>query len=748
MKWSLIFISTLLAGSLTGVAVAQTERIVFSSTADGSFDLFAIDPNGSNPVNLTQSSAHEWDPAVSPDGARIAFSRRDQGRTSSDIWVMAANGTAQERLNKENDPPHDRDPAWSPDGQWLAWTRSEGGPEISQIWIMRPNGSGKQAITDDQPGIYEHSPAWSPAGQRIAFVSNRGKGFTDIWVMQSDGSNRTRLTHTDGKIEGHPAWSPDGTTIAYECRRPRKPMAICVMDANGNGESKLTQTKGYEAQPSWSRDGGSLVYTHAPAAGGDKDLVVINADGTGRSNITSSPRIDFEPSWGLVSAFASGPAEVAGPISPEGQVSASGGAEPLLVTKKVTKVAPGVKFLKQRYQDSNVFVVRFKPGFKPTLDVALGGNTLAGRQRVSTMAKQAGAVAAINADFPLPSGRPAHPFAQDGDLKNSSFVHTHNFAMAVNEDEAFLDVPWQLLKTKEQDSGDEWTFDRWNFGPPTAAEIAAFSPPGGAEEQPPRFTCSTRLDPAGGRRWAPLRRGVVRPFKVEAARCSVKRMDRQGGVVLSAQPATDGAFLLETLRPGEKTALTWFFGGWRGVADSVGGWPVLMDEGQVVAKDCPSQFCDRHPRSGIGVTARNVTLLVVADGRSPNSAGLTLVQFGQLFKELGAKDAVNFDGGGSSTLVVKGKVRNEPSDGKERPICCAVLVLPGKDGQEDIGPAATLSTSAIPSTELIGGGSLSLVDPGSTGGMLDAMARGAFGADPSTLTAKMWSAVRTYREAS
>jgi hypothetical protein len=173
-----------------------------------------------------------------------------------------------------------------------------------------------------------------------------------------------------------------------------------------------------------------------------------------------------------------------------------------------------------------------------------------------------------------------------------------------------------------------------------------------------------------------------------------------------------------------------------------------MDEGQVAVKDCPSQFCDRHPRSGIGVTAGNVTLLVVADGRSPNSAGLTLVQFGQLFKELGATDAVNFDGGGSSTLVVKGKVRNEPSDGKERPICCAVLVLPGKDKQEDIGPASTLSTSAIPSTELFGGGSLSLVDPGSTGGMLDAMARGAFGADPSTLTAEMWSAVRTYREAS
>jgi hypothetical protein len=399
-----------------------------------------------------------------------------------------------------------------------------------------------------------------------------------------------------------------------------------------------------------------------------------------------------------------------------------------------------------RYEDSNVFLIRFKPDFKPTLDVALGGNILAGRQRVTTMAKANGAIVGINADFPLPSGRPVHPFAQDGDLKSSSFSPSDNFAMAADEEEAFVDHAVELLQAREVGSGDVWNFERWNFGPPTAAEIAAFSPPGGAEEKPPKFACSARLSPAGGRRWAPLRRGVVRSFELDAARCSVARMDRLGGLVLSAQPATDGAFLLETLRSGEHAAVTWLLGGWSGVADSVGGFPVLMDEGQV-ASNCFTDLCERHPRTGIGITAENVALLLVVDGRSSESAGLTIMQFGQLFKQLGATNAVNLDGGGSSTMVVKGKIRNEPSDGNERQVCCAVLILPGKDKQEEIGPAATASFAAHSPSGTSGGGRWSLVDPGSTGGMLDAVARGAFGADPSTLTMEMWSAVRLYREA-
>jgi Phosphodiester glycosidase len=99
---------------------------------------------------------------------------------------------------------------------------------------------------------------------------------------------------------------------------------------------------------------------------------------------------------------------------------------------------------------------------------------------------------------------------------------------------------------------------------------------------------------------------------------------------------------------------------------------------------------------------------------------------------------VNFDGGGSSTMVVNGRIQNQPSDNSERPVCCTVLVLPGGDREEHIAPSGDSS--------LLGGEGLTFLrDPGSTGGMLDAMARGFFGARPSTMSPEMLAGARTFR---
>jgi Tol biopolymer transport system component len=723
----------LIAALAVPAAEAQSERILFSSSASGSFDLFAVDPDGSHRVALTSGPDQEWDPAVSPDGAMIAFARRLNGLNSSDIWVMAADGSQQRRLNHEFDGPFDRDPAWSADG-WIAWTRSLGGPGLSQIWKMRADGSGRRAVTDDEPGIFDHSPAWSPDGSRIAFVSNRGKRFTDIWVVEADGGNRHRLTNTPDKIEGHPSWSPDGSQIAYECRFPQGVTAICIMNRNGTGERLLSRSPGHEAQPSWSPDGDRLVYTSAPAKGGNKNLVTMSAEGGALSKIVSSSWIDFDAAWGIATAGSPDASGTAPRTDTAPGLHRATSEGDLTATQAL---APGVTFAELRYESSDIFVVRVKPHFKPTIDVVLGGNTLAGRERVSSVARLHGAVAAINGDFPLPSGKPSHPFAQDGDLKLTSFAFGNNFAISVDENHTYLDHPVELLRVSERDSGDTWMFERWNSGTPTSAEIAAFSPPGGTEDQPPRYACSARLMPSGRRRWLPERRGIVRPFQVNGARCSAKRMGRLGGVVLAAQPGTDGAFLLDTLRTEEELAVSWYFDGWTGVADSIGGFPALMDKGEVVAHGCSSLLCNRHPRSGIGITANDVVILVVADGRRADSAGLTLFQFGKLFDNLGATDAVNLDGGGSSTMVVKGKIRNQPSDGSERAVCCTVLVLPGSDKGEHIDPVAG---------SVSGGEDLTFLrDPGSTGGMLDAMARSFFGARPSALTQEMRAGARFFR---
>jgi hypothetical protein len=119
---------------------------------------------------------------------------------------------------------------------------------------------------------------------------------------------------------------------------------------------------------------------------------------------------------------------------------------------------------------------------------------------------------------------------------------------------------------------------------------------------------------------------------------------------------------------------------WAQATMAVGGGPWLVRNGEILI-DAPQQgfqtgFSDRrHPRTAVGVTAQGRLLLVTVDGRQPMSGGMTLYELAQLMKQLGATDAINLDGGGSTTLAVRGGlVLNSPSEGKQRPVANAVVV--------------------------------------------------------------------------
>ena len=117
-------------------------------------------------------------------------------------------------------------------------------------------------------------------------------------------------------------------------------------------------------------------------------------------------------------------------------------------------------------------------------------------------------------------------------------------------------------------------------------------------------------------------------------------------------------------------------------APSVGtAGPLLVYDGLVNVtaglEEIPSDIADgRAPRTAVGIKKDGTILVVVADGRSSRSAGMTLSELARYLIQLGADRAMNFDGGGSSEMVVNGAVKNRPSDGTERPVRVALGLFP------------------------------------------------------------------------
>lgn len=128
----------------------------------------------------------------------------------------------------------------------------------------------------------------------------------------------------------------------------------------------------------------------------------------------------------------------------------------------------------------------------------------------------------------------------------------------------------------------------------------------------------------------------------------------------------------------------------------VGGNPLVVDNGlPVKPADCAPHFCDRHPRSAIGLSQDGKTLILLAvDGRKPDSKGMTTEQVGKLMASLGAHRALNFDGGGSTALFIKGSgVVNRPSDGQERVVANHIGVCKGTAEDQSRHAAAIAAKS-------------------------------------------------------
>ncbi len=214
------------------------------------------------------------DVVLSQDSTKIAYNADiDTGGNKSDIYVADSDGQNERRLTY--DPEHDFNPSWSHDGSKIVFVterhknRSLPWDRNTEIYVMNSDGSNQTRLTNNS--AFDRDPQWSPDGEKIVFTSDMSPSdFVDIYTMNPDGSNLTKLTNStrigltySGYV--YPSWSPDSKRILFSksIDPPPSPLYFEIYTMNVNDKSNLTlvlNTTDIIEKMWWSFDGRILYH--------------------------------------------------------------------------------------------------------------------------------------------------------------------------------------------------------------------------------------------------------------------------------------------------------------------------------------------------------------------------------------------------------------------------------------------------------------------------------------------------------
>lgn len=445
------------------------------------------------------------------------------------------------------------------------------------------------------------------------------------------------------------------------------------------------------------------------------------------------------------------------------QVAYLGRAGDRPVVRRTPGLAAGVSHRVVRRGSALAHVATVELAAASSPDTVLSQNRLLGLERTSQLARRAGAALAINGDYALPNGRPVHLFAADGRLGQTPQLIGRAFGI----DAAGTQVPMgspTVATTVTASTGDTTTatidLPRWNSGRPDGDAFAAYTAVGEDLETPPDGVCYAGLERRSGPQLGTD--GTVRTsMAITGTRCGGPAPAVDGStIMLATNRFHAGEPVVRELRKGP--AQLSMLVGFPGAVDAMGGSPLLLSHFEQQRQDLSGDggFFGPNPRTALGVTADGRLLLVVVDGRqSGYSSGMGLQELADLMTSLGARDAINLDGGGSSTMWLNGLVVNRPSDGPERAVSSALVVLPGGDpGEADVTLAPlTADTAALRGADAVpalpdagppaagtpgagapvavrpaaGAPAAALTDPASTGGLADALSRSGVDLPPA-----------------
>ena len=283
----------------------STAKVIFGTYRGGNPELYLMNPDGSEQVNITNNRADDVSGRWSPTGEQILFaSDRDRGE-GWDLYLMDADGKNVQPVFEKSEGR--RHPEWSPDGKQIAYKRYDGG--VGYVYIATSDGKNEERFA------IGGSPAWSPDGTEIAYVVRVAPTRLNIYILNvRTGKQKHFFPPDDISTAREPAWSPDGSKIAFmwHQKRPQDDGEIYTLNRDGTGLQELVNhpEEGVTASV-WDPGGKALIYSQRVGNRETHVFKIMLADGPWKRltdvGLWNSPDDWFDPAFAL-------------PVSPQPQL--------------------------------------------------------------------------------------------------------------------------------------------------------------------------------------------------------------------------------------------------------------------------------------------------------------------------------------------------------------------------------------------------------------------------------------------
>jgi TolB protein len=262
--------------TITGVRGIAGSKIGFVATRSGSKEIYTVDSDGGNLVQITRDSGISVSPRISADGRKLAYTGYQSGY--ADVYEIELGSGARRRIMKY--PGTNSGAAYAPNGDRFAVTLSkDGNPEL---YVTSAGGDSPRRLT--MTAGVESCPTWSPDGREIIYSSDAG-GSSMLYRISASGGSPSQI-RTGHSYNTEPHWSPDGKRVAFNVREGGS-FQVAVLEL-GSGQ---VRTLGEGQNPVWGPDSKHIVY----ASGGS--LVLLDTVTMQRNSIVSGIGKVSEPTW-------------------------------------------------------------------------------------------------------------------------------------------------------------------------------------------------------------------------------------------------------------------------------------------------------------------------------------------------------------------------------------------------------------------------------------------------------------------